>query len=151
MKHSFMVYHEDKVYKELPTEKFFIEPQGEFCDLSYHSPLCMSEKINFFLMLSVANVTLKKIGLGHKYYSLTNIHNFFIKTIKFIFLSHCEIRDLHIIVHKHQCPLGYGKSTWHQTQKPEKFSLIIQNKLFYKMKDNVTIGYQSSFLLYSTL
>jgi len=62
MKPSFMVYQEDKLYKELPTENFFLEPQGEFCDLSCHSPLCMTEKIHFFHMLNVGNVTLKKLA-----------------------------------------------------------------------------------------
>jgi len=76
MKPSFTVYQEDKGYKELPTENFFIEPQGEFCDLSCHSALCMGEKIHTYHMLNVRNVTLTKIGLGHKNYTLTNKHHF---------------------------------------------------------------------------
>jgi hypothetical protein len=76
MNPSFTVLQEDKWYKELPTENFFIEPQAEFCDLSCHSAFCMGEKIHLFHTLSVGNATLKKIGLGHNNYSLTNTRNF---------------------------------------------------------------------------
>jgi hypothetical protein len=151
MKPSFIVYQEDKGYKKLHTEKFFIDLQGEFYELSCHSPLCMHEKIYLFLMLNVGNVTMKKICLGHKNYSLTNIHNFFTEILKFRFLSHCGIWGLHSIVHKHQGPFGYGETTWHHTQKIEIFSVITQNKLFYKTKENVTISYHSRFLTNSSL
>jgi hypothetical protein len=76
MKTSFTVYQEDKVYKELHTEKFFMESQGELCELSCHSPLCMGEKIHLFHLSNIGNVALKKIGLGHENYSFKNIHNF---------------------------------------------------------------------------
>jgi len=61
MKLSFTVYEEDKGYKELPTENFFIDPKGEFCDLSCHSTLCIGEKIQLFHMLNVGNLILKKL------------------------------------------------------------------------------------------
>jgi hypothetical protein len=79
VKPSITFYQEDKGYKELHTEKFFIDGQGEFCELSCHSPLCMSEKIHLFHMLIVGNVTQKKIGLGHTNYSSININNFFLQ------------------------------------------------------------------------
>ena len=62
-------------------KKLFIEPQGEFCDLSCLSPLCMSEKIHLFLMLNIGNVILTKIGLGHENYTVTNIHHFFLNPL----------------------------------------------------------------------
>jgi hypothetical protein len=55
MKPSLKAYQEDKRYKELPNENFFIEPQGEFCDLSCLSLLCVSEKIHLFHMFNVRN------------------------------------------------------------------------------------------------
>jgi len=114
------------------------------------SPLFMSEKIHFFHLLNVGNDT-EKIVLGHKNYSLTNLYHFFIWAPKFRFLSHCGIWGLHTIVYKHQGPLGYDKSTWHHTQNTAIFSVITQNKLYYKIKDNMTISYHSRFLLNSTL
>jgi hypothetical protein len=78
MKPSFKAYLEDKGYKELPNENFFIEPQGELFDLSCHSPLCVTEKIHLFHMFNVKNLTLTKIDLRHKNYTLKNIHLFFL-------------------------------------------------------------------------
>jgi hypothetical protein len=66
MKPSFTVYQKDKFYKELTTENFILEPQGEFCNLSCHSPLCMSEKIHFFHMFNVQNMNLKKLAWDKK-------------------------------------------------------------------------------------
>jgi hypothetical protein len=81
----------------------------------------MGEKIHLFHMLNVGNVTLNKISLGYKNYSLKYVHHFLIETLKFRFFSHCEVLGLHSIVHKHQCPLRYGKSTWHHAQKLQSF------------------------------
>ena len=72
----FTVYQDEKSYKELHTEKFFIDPQGEFREFSCHSPLWMGENIHLLLMINIGNVTLKEIGLGHNKDSLKNIHNF---------------------------------------------------------------------------
>ena len=111
----------------------------------------MGEKIHLFLMLKLGNVALKEIGLGHKNYSFKNIFHFFTENLKCKFPSHCWIWNIYSIVHKHQGPLGYDKSSWHIIHKRFHFSVIIKNKLFYKLKDNMTISYHSIFLLNSTL
>jgi hypothetical protein len=96
-------------------------------------------------------VALKEIGLGHKNYSLKNIHNFLQKPWNSDFSLTVEFEVFTVLFIN--IKVLWGMANKHGTLYSNvcNFSVIIQNKLFYKMKDNMTISYHSIFLLNSTL
>lgn len=77
---------------------------------------------------------LKKIGLGHKNYNLTNLYHFFKQTLKFRFLSQCWIWGLHTIFHKHHDTLKYFESTWHHTQRLQSSLSSLKINCFIKTR-----------------